>query len=129
MRTPCSALVLALVLLAGCSPSAPPSPSPRPTTAITAQVLGQILDEHAPGAFAIAGGDGVLSANQPTEFVRGIEATAYHLAAQRVATGTSPVADILHASSRQWLRLSPSSLDIQMVEPGLLDRALGGGAP
>lgn len=80
MRTPCSALVLALVLLAGCSPSAPPSPSPRPTTAITAQVLGQILDEHAPGAFAIAGGDGVLSANQPTEFVRGIEATAYHRA-------------------------------------------------
>lgn len=80
MRTPCSALVLALVLLAGCSPSAAPSPSPRPTTAITAQVLGQILDEHAPGAFAIAGGDGVLSANQPTQFVRGIEATAYHRA-------------------------------------------------
>ena len=50
MRTPCSALVLALVLLAGCSPSAPPSPSPRPTTAITAQVLGQILDEHDRGA-------------------------------------------------------------------------------
>ena len=80
MRTPGTALLLALVLFAGCASTTPASPSPGATTAITAQVLGQILDEHAPGAFAIAGGDGVLSANQPTEFVRGIEATAYHRA-------------------------------------------------
>jgi hypothetical protein len=90
-----------------------------------------------PGLFTFAGRD--LSAPQSLSGlyrvlldlpgVAAIEAVAYHLAAQGVATGTSAVADILHASSRQWLRLSPSSLDIQMVEPGLLDRALGGGAP
>jgi hypothetical protein len=90
-----------------------------------------------PGLFTFAGRD--LSAPQSLSGlcrvlldlpgVAAIAPVEYRLAAQRVAAGTPLVADIIHASSRQWLRLSPSSLDIQMVEPGLIDRALGGGAP
>ena len=59
-----------------------------------------------------------------------VEAVRFHLSALGTGAGETLVADIIHANTRQWLRLSPSSLTIQMVEPGLLDRALtGGGTP
>ena len=62
--------------------------------------------------------------------VAATEAVQFRLASTRTGGGQTLVADIIHASTRQWLRLGPSSLTIQMVEPGLLDRALtGGGAP
>lgn len=90
----------------------------------------------APGLFTFAGRD--LSAPQSLSGiyrilldlpgVAAVEAVSYRLAARRAAGETPAVADIIHAGSRQWLRLSPSSLEIRMVEPGLLDRALGGEA-
>jgi hypothetical protein len=39
------------------------------------------------------------------------------------------LADILHASDRQWLTTIPADLDLRIVEPGLLTRDAGGGAP
>ena len=62
--------------------------------------------------------------------VAAVEAVRFHFAATGVSAGQPLVADIIHASTRQWLRLGPSALKIHMVEPGLLDRALtGGGTP
>lgn len=39
------------------------------------------------------------------------------------------VADILHATDRQWLRLVPSNLIVDVVDPGALIPDLDGGAP
>ena len=52
--------------------------------------------------------------------VTGAEALQFSL----TADGT--VADILHASDRQFLTLVPADLDIRMVEPGLLTQDTGG---
>jgi hypothetical protein len=105
MRTPGPALLLALVLFAGCASTTPASPSPGATTAFTAQVLGQILDEHDRGAYAITGGAGVLTANQPTEFIEGIEATAYH----RATPG--------HAAEQLTVRYSPAPFNGTILCP------------
>jgi hypothetical protein len=91
-----------------------------------------------PGLFTFAGRElsgpqslsGIYARLLDLPGVAAVEAVRFQLAATRVGGGQRLVADIIHASTRQWLRLEPSSLTIQMVEPGLLDRALtGGGAP
>ena len=90
-----------------------------------------------PGLFTFAGRE--LSASQSLSGlyalllalpgVAGVAAVRFHLAGTGVAVGTQ-VVDIIRAGTRQWLRLSPSQLDVQMVEPGLLERALNsGGTP
>lgn len=89
----------------------------------------------APGLFTFAGRE--LSAPQSLSglYARLLErpgiaaalALRYRLA--QPLPGEAEVADIIHASTRQWLRLRPSALAIQMVEPGALDRAAQGGAP
>ncbi|MDT1061989.1 hypothetical protein RM190_08990 [Paracoccus sp. CPCC 101403] len=58
--------------------------------------------------------------------VAAVHASRYGLTA---GINSHAVADIVHASTRQWLRLAPSALEIQMVEPDLLDRVMPGGAP
>lgn len=87
-----------------------------------------------PGLFTFAGRE--LSAAQSLSGlcavllelpgVAGVTVLRFHLAAAGVGVGQPAVVDIIRAGSRQWLRLSPSSLDVQLVEPGLLDRALTG---
>ncbi|QFG36303.1 putative phage baseplate assembly protein [Paracoccus pantotrophus] len=88
-----------------------------------------------PGLFSFAGRE--LSAPQSLSglYARLLErpgiaavlATRYRLA--QPAAGTAEVADIIHASTRQWLRLKPSALEIQVLEPGALGRLQQGGAP
>lgn len=87
----------------------------------------------APGLFTFAGRE--LSAPQSLSGlyarllerpgISGVLALRFRLA----QPGGTGVADIIHASTRQWLRLEPSALDIQMVEPGALDRTELGAAP
>lgn len=87
----------------------------------------------APGLFTFAGRE--LSAPQSLSGlyarllerpgISGVLALRFRLA----QPGGPEVADIIHASTRQWLRLEPSALDIQMVEPGALDRTELGAAP
>lgn len=89
---------------------------------------------NGPGLFTFAGRE--LSAPQSLSGlyarllglpgVVAAEAVRFQLSATRTGIGQAPVADIIHASTRQWLKLDPSSLAIQMVEPGLMDRALTG---
>ena len=55
--------------------------------------------------------------------VTGAEALAFAL------NGGRGVRDILHATDRQWLTLNPADLDLRLVEPGLLTRAVAGGVP
>lgn len=88
-----------------------------------------------PGLFTFAGRE--LSAPQSLSGlyarllalpgVTAVEAQQFRLAATSIGTGQPLIADIIHASTRQWLRLDPSSLQINMVDPGLMDRALTGG--
>ena len=84
-----------------------------------------------PGLFAFASRalsapqslSGLYACLRPLAGVTGLEATRFALAP---AIG---VADILHATDRQWLRLLPSTLDITIVEPGLLTQDIQGGRP
>jgi predicted phage baseplate assembly protein len=84
-----------------------------------------------PGLFTFAGRalsapqslSGLYARLRPLPGVTGLEATRFALAP---ATG---VADILHATDRQWLRLLSASLDVTIVEPGLLTQDLQGGQP
>ncbi|REG54362.1 hypothetical protein EQ718_15290 (plasmid) [Paracoccus versutus] len=88
-----------------------------------------------PGLFSFAGRE--LSAPQSLSGlyaqlldrpgIAAVLATRYRLALP--AAGTAEVADIIHASTRQWLRLKPSALEIQVLEPGALGRLQQGGAP
>lgn len=89
-----------------------------------------LLGATPPGMFTFAGRD--LSAPQSLSGlyarllerpgIAAVQALRYRLA--DAATGAPDIADIIHASTRQWLRLRPSALDIQMQEPGLLDRPM-----
>ena len=54
-------------------------------------------------------------------------ATRYRLAGD--PSSAPQRVDMIHASTRQWLRLLPAALEIQMLDPGGLDRAALGGAP
>jgi predicted phage baseplate assembly protein len=84
-----------------------------------------------PGLFAFASRalsapqslSGLYACLRPLAGVTGLEATRFALAPD------SGVADILHATDRQWLRLLPSALDITIVEPGLLTQDIQGGRP
>ena len=84
-----------------------------------------------PGLFAFASRalsapqslSGLYACLRPLAGVTGLEATRFALAP------ASGVADILHATDRQWLRLLPSTLDITIVEPGLLTQDIQGGRP
>jgi len=84
-----------------------------------------------PGLFAFASRalsapqslSGLYACLRPLAGVTGLEATRFALAPD------SGVADILHATDRQWLRLRPSALNITIVEPGLLTQDIQGGRP
>ena len=96
--------------------------------AVQAALLGE---GPPPGLFTFAGRalsapqslSGLYARLRPLPGVTGLEATRFALAP---ATG---VADILHATDRQWLRLLPAALDVTIVEPGLLTQDLQGGQP
>jgi len=57
---------------------------------------------------------GVYAKLRALDGVTGVRATCFD-----VSPGLS-VTDILHATDRQWLRLLPSDLQIDVIEPGQL---------
>lgn len=66
---------------------------------------------------------GLYARLRPLPGVTGLEAIRFAL-----SPGTG-VADILHATDRQWLRLLPAALAVTIVEPGLLTQDLQRGQP
>jgi predicted phage baseplate assembly protein len=87
-------------------------------------------DADAPGLFTFAARSfsqpqslsGVYSRILDLDGVTGLEAARF-----AVLPGTG-VADILHATDRQWLRLAPGNLVVDVVDPGALIPDLQGGA-
>lgn len=87
-------------------------------------------DPDAPGLFTFAARSfsqpqslsGLYSRLLDLDGVTGVEAARFALLP---ATG---VADILHATDRQWLRLAPSDLVVDVVDPGALIPDPDGGA-
>ena len=77
-----------------------------------------------PGLFTFAGRalsmpqslSGLYARVLALDGVTGVEATQFRIGSVR------GVADILHATDRQWLSLPPAALTITIVEPGLLTR-------
>lgn len=87
---------------------------------VTAALIGE--DENAPGLFTFAGREfsapqslsGLYRLLLDLPGVTGVEASRF-----AILPGAR-VADIVHATDRQWLRLLPTDLVIEIAEPGAL---------